>query len=326
MASLRSIIRDGRFASDGSLTQRQAELDRDLARQAHEELSSHDTILVNTDRVAADLQERFRSETTGPRWNDFTLIPSPKPPFRNMWLEAYSHGERIGALVKRFDTPTTESREAFLQRAFPGLYTPPGTEPPDQFGMGRRLIAMRRAEPATIVITAFWFETEGSAMFVGKDVCWLNTEGDYQGGFGIPWPSPADEASKKRASGRLAALQLWVLTAMGRLNCRNVKLVPMKAGAPKIRAGKKPQPPFSVWHEIVVTDSPLARRARAEDPASAEKHAVRLHKVRGHFADYRKGAGLFGKYKVLVWVDEHQAGEAELGTVVSSYRLGSEKH
>jgi hypothetical protein len=302
------------------------EIDRDLARQAREELSSHNTILVNADKVALDLEGRFCGESNGQRWNDFTLIPSPKPPFRNMWMEAYCHSQRIGALVKRFDTPTTESREAFLRRKFAGLYVPPGTEPPDQLSMRRRLIAMRTAEPATIVITAFWFENEGSASFAGECVCWLNTEGDYQGSFGIPWPTPADEVSKKRAAGPLAARQVWVLTALSRLNCRNVKLVPIKAGAPKIRAGKKAQRPYSVWHEIVVTASPLARRARTADPIEAEKHAVRLHKVRGHFADYRKGAGLFGKYRILIWVDEHEAGEAELGTVASSYRLGSEKY
>jgi hypothetical protein len=76
-----------------------------------------------------------------------------------------------------------------------------------------------------------------------------------------------------------------------------------------------------VWHEIVVTQNTEVRQARAEDPVEAEKHAVRLHKVRGHFADYRKGSGLFGKLKILIWVDEHEAGDSELGTVVSRYRV-----
>jgi hypothetical protein len=223
-----------------------------------------------------------------------------------MWLEAYCHGERIGALVKRFDTPTTESREAFLRRKFAGLYTPPGTEPPDQLSMRRRLIAMRTAEPATIVITGFWFETEDYASFAGECVCWLNTEGDYQGSFGILWPSPADVAAKKRVVGPLAALQVWALTALGRLNCRNVKLVPMKAGAPKIRAGKKAQPPYSVWHEIVVTDSPLARRARTADPVEAEKHAVRLDRWIQVLGGVLQNAGLIGFFQdpssaLLLW-------------------------
>jgi hypothetical protein len=58
-----------------------------------------------------------------------------------MWLEAYCHGERIGALVKRFDSPTTEFHEAFLRRKFADLYIPPGTDPPDQLSKRRRFVA-----------------------------------------------------------------------------------------------------------------------------------------------------------------------------------------
>jgi len=50
---------------------------------------------------------------------------------------------------------------------------------------------------------------------------------------------------------------------------------------------------------------------------------LRFHNIRGHYADYRKGNGLFGnpKLKKLFWVPEHTAGDPELGTVVSSYKV-----
>ena len=45
------------------------------------------------------------------------------------------------------------------------------------------------------------------------------------------------------------------------------------------------------------------------------------HWVRGHYADYTNGKGLFGRLKVRIWIVEHTAGNPELGTVVSSYRV-----
>jgi hypothetical protein len=52
-----------------------------------------------------------------------------------------------------------------------------------------------------------------------------------------------------------------------------------------------------------------------------EKRELRFHKVRGHYADYTNGKGLFGRLKVCIWIVEHTAGNPELGTVVSSYRV-----
>lgn len=46
-----------------------------------------------------------------------------------------------------------------------------------------------------------------------------------------------------------------------------------------------------------------------------------LHICRGHFADYRSGAGLFGKHKQLVFVPDHTRGKADCGVVISDYRV-----
>jgi hypothetical protein len=92
----------------------------------------------------------------------------------------------------------------------------------------------------------------------------------------------------------------------------------MAAGAPKPK--KNSHPPFSVWHEIVVTSLPqLRREQKGEIAPDGEKRELRFHKVRGHYADYRKGKGLFGRLKVRLWIVEHEAGDPELGTVKSSY-------
>lgn len=45
------------------------------------------------------------------------------------------------------------------------------------------------------------------------------------------------------------------------------------------------------------------------------------HIVRGHKADYRKGKGLFGKYKVLIYRAAHLAGDKSAGTVIKDYAV-----
>lgn len=54
----------------------------------------------------------------------------------------------------------------------------------------------------------------------------------------------------------------------------------------------------------------------------AGTHIVKSeHIVRGHKADYRKGAGLFGKYKVLIYRAAHTAGSREAGRVDKDYEV-----
>ena len=61
--------------------------------------------------------------------------------------------------------------------------------------------------------------------------------------------------------------------------------------------------------------------------ADGEYRDVRLHKVRGHYADYTKGAALFDnpQLRAVFWIAKHSAGNEELGTVISSYEVHGEK-
>jgi hypothetical protein len=53
-----------------------------------------------------------------------------------------------------------------------------------------------------------------------------------------------------------------------------------------------------VWHEIRITSVPQLRKHLAAPDRDGEKREMRFHWVRGHYADYTKGAGLFGKSKL----------------------------
>jgi hypothetical protein len=82
---------------------------------------------------------------------------------------------------------------------------------------------------------------------------------------------------------------------------------------------KPSRPPCSVWHTIHLPRFAAPPLADAE--VSPEVLERREHWVRAHRRDYRRGGGMFGRIKALVWVPEYQRGNAELGTVKQSYRV-----
>lgn len=106
--------------------------------------------------------------------------------------------------------------------------------------------------------------------------------------------------------------------AFARLGCKNVQCVPM---AGQWKPKKKNQAmPFSIWHEIRVQAIPA--RGQSKEP-SGEHRQIRHHWVRGHFADYTGGKGLFGKYRDVFWVPEFTRGDYSLGSVRQTHVVGS---
>lgn len=107
-------------------------------------------------------------------------------------------------------------------------------------------------------------------------------------------------------------------------SARNVALVRRES-----RASKKGKPSGSyrgiVWHEIVVTKKPLAEGSSKIVARADVDHVLkREHLARGHFKDYTKGAGLFGKYTGRFWWSPHVRGSRDEGTVMKEYRLEAE--
>jgi hypothetical protein len=312
MASLRSMILDGKRVWRDTYKD-EAKYAR-LFHATQEALRSHDTILVNATSVAEDMVARDEDETMKNR----RLIPCPKPPYAVMWLE-FCNPEvaRIGVLVKRTEMSTSKCDPTPLI-----IYTGPDLE-----HLG--------SEPVTTAVEMVQWFARTNKNYVecdGENHCWLSQDGMVQNSHYAPFKDPPESFQFTREDLRkeefkdvlndyqsLCLGEYWTLHAFARMNCHNVKLVPMTAGRPRIKPGH-PRPPYSVWHEIVVTSLPQLRRAQAQPVAAdGEKREIRFHKIRGHYADYTHGKGLFGKWKVRIWVDEYMAGNPELGTVVSDY-------
>lgn len=103
------------------------------------------------------------------------------------------------------------------------------------------------------------------------------------------------------------------------LNTKNVTLhahdYHAKQQKARTRAGK---PPFVRYHTLHVHPPALTRTASGAASESNDTGKP-LHQVRGHFADYRHGAGLFGKYREVIWVPQHIRGCVANGLVKKNY-------
>lgn len=113
--------------------------------------------------------------------------------------------------------------------------------------------------------------------------------------------------------------------ALARMNCRNVHVQPV-AGGGKVRRHPKNLAPSSIWHEIKVTAAPKVRTtSKASSCLPLEDSQQRAFPIRGHYADYRNGPGLFGNpdLKCVFWIPEHWQGNKEFGQVVPSYTIAS---
>jgi hypothetical protein len=315
MASLRSMILDGRLVRmDGPHRATWMEREGLLSVDTRERLLRRDTILINATGVWKDLYGHWAADTEG-GWRDLTefwRIPCPKPCYRNQWIESSEHlgRGRVGAMVVRMEVADVPGGlEHFLQD-FRRVH-------PDEKMREQVCVQVVEDSPITFVYCTVWYEVQGHGCCVGQIVYWLNAEGSFQYSFRQLMADVSGWEHQEFWKARMKAYEGWLLHTFARLNCHNVQLVPA-GGQAKIKPGNQ-HAPFSVWHEIVVTQTPVARSGGAGE--TDEKHEVRFHKVRGHYADYTKGKGLFGKWKVRIWVEEHAAGKEELGTVVSTYKV-----
>ena len=90
------------------------------------------------------------------------------------------------------------------------------------------------------------------------------------------------------------------LLAVSFLHCKNVEVVQNRVPKP---LAKKWHARYNQWpspYQTLVIE-PLKQILKHEGHADTAGVKLAMHICRGHFKDYREGAGLFGKHHVLVW-------------------------
>jgi hypothetical protein len=102
------------------------------------------------------------------------------------------------------------------------------------------------------------------------------------------------------------------------LNCKNTSTAdhgpPPKLNKAYRRRHGRPLVSFKT-----LTVTPLTPRRASNRITAGTGEPKALHLCRGHFKDYRKSHGLFGKYRGLFWWDMHARGALEHGAVVKDY-------
>ena len=135
------------------------------------------------------------------------------------------------------------------------------------------------------------------------------------------WMSRASAQIPKDELMQVAAASLVAWTTLAMMNCANIETVEHKAPEAfqksRARSGKKPL----VSYHTVRVDLDKTPRQIAAPSLPGDGTTPRLHKKRGHMKDYRRGKGLFGRYKGVWFWGDMTAGSAEEGVVVSDYEV-----
>jgi hypothetical protein len=253
---------------------------------------------------------------------DYHLIPRPLPPFPLVWIEAktiaYKH---FGIMVKRWP---------FMEYQQSPHWSTLATTP---WGCAGRTISIKDAmladKPKWVIEAPVFVDVDGSAFIHSTIFYWLDDGGSFLCSARLnirdetipnDCSPSADILAARRNSTAVSRLHTcFLLSVFGRLNCHNVRLEPINITKP--RKHRMRSQPTTIWHEIRVSSVPGVASSVRTGHNDANHTDLRFHWVRGHYADYSRGNGMFGNpdLKKVFWIPEHPRGAIDNGEVISSY-------
>jgi hypothetical protein len=231
--------------------------------------------------------------------SDFMCMSRLLPPFEYMWLEGPLDAENsLAWFVMRFAALSEAEWNSH------GLIHP-------------KLCARHKYQPNRVMLFMCLFHRNASEVR-GPQVSFQTLLTDDGVFIDTEMTAMVDESeTARRGLWRLLDIAFHSLL---RMNCANVSLEPTVATRRNNAA--KPQR-GTVWHEIKV-GTPCFSRQREVHHTHIE---IRCCWVRGHYADYTKGRGLFGnpRLRAVFWMPEYERGNPELGEVIATYRVMSDQ-
>lgn len=109
-----------------------------------------------------------------------------------------------------------------------------------------------------------------------------------------------------------------MLLAISFLHCKNVEIIPHKPDEEKQQ--RRNRGSSRIKYKVLQIE-PMKKILREEGRSEETGLRNALHICRGHFKDFSKGKGLFGKYKDMFWWDSQVRGNAERGAVIKDYNV-----
>jgi hypothetical protein len=112
--------------------------------------------------------------------------------------------------------------------------------------------------------------------------------------------------SRSEDEEQMKAIMTWynpALLAISFLHCKNVVMEDHRTPKPLAKRYFERRGVHPTAYKTLIIE-PLKAVLRKEGASDKNGLAKAMHICRGHFADYREGRGLFGKYKKLVWMPQ----------------------
>jgi hypothetical protein len=116
-------------------------------------------------------------------------------------------------------------------------------------------------------------------------------------------------------------MRLVALMTCAFANCRNVESVPRTYVPLHRKARRRGDYAGRRYYVLGIHPVTAARVDPATRKGSGDGPGVSHHICRGHFADYRHGPGLFGRYPGRFWIPQHARGRRSLGEVEKDYAI-----
>ena len=119
------------------------------------------------------------------------------------------------------------------------------------------------------------------------------------------------------------------LMAMSFMHTKNTRVLPVVPDLPRTKNQRKKdrKSPASKYYVLKIDpiDNAVAQRKVGARNSPEERSEAGLHIVRGHFADYTQGAGLFGRIHGKFWMQAHIRGNPEHGVTEKDYEIKAPK-
>jgi hypothetical protein len=305
--TVREMVLKGRFCTGGEVHGDALEVQLATFKLTQNALNKGLAKLIRVQSVYDDLAPS--TGLTSEDWEralNYHAVPRPLPPFQCCWLEARGRSgpkQSIGVIATRW--LVEQLGRTPLLDALP-----------------KEVHERMRNQGAHWVVNAVTFaDYRGNAFNPSNLLYWLDADGQFLSHTRILFGAPAEPQIQ---SDRF--LTGLMLASFGRLNCRNVELVVDPSCLPKQKqkhCHRRAQTNPTIWHDIRISSVPKLPARSANSGGGADDVERRFHWVRGHFADYSKGNGLFGNpnLRCTFWMPEHHRGSADAGEVFSSYTI-----
>lgn len=261
----------------------------------------------------SNVAEYFYNGTVQEKWHLFRDFPRPMPPFRTMWAEWSMPSTMItkGQILKHMDLPLREyfHKVGCLFRTMP---------------VEESEVDWSATEPAfkSLVSVIVFFQNPNkipvvcAGMMFGMDDHWNPVPSAINKGmrFNVPGLKGSLQAkcndieTVRDACGIAHQIFYPAMLALSLLNCRNITTKEIRTPEALVRSHRRKGRDITPSH-LVIEIQPMIQKIKGSTGASGY-HRDAAPIVRGHFKDFSRGAGLFGKYKGMYWWDQRVTGIA----------------